>query len=103
MFFVQLILNLFIPSGSGQAATTMPIMAPLADLVGIDRQVAVLAFQYGDGLSNSIIPTSASLLASLAIANIPYEKWVKFLWPLILIWVVIGASAVVVAQLIGLT
>lgn len=103
MFLVQTVLNLFIPSGSGQAATTMPIMAPLADLVGVDRQVAVLAFQYGDGLSNSIIPTSASLLASLAIANIPYEKWVKFLWPLILIWIGIAAASVVVAQLIGLT
>lgn len=103
MFVVQLVLNLFIPSGSGQAATTMPIMAPLSDLVGVDRQVAVLAFQYGDGLSNSIIPTSAALLASLAIAGIPYEKWVKFLWPLTLTWVAIAAVSVVVAQLIGLT
>lgn len=103
MFFTQTVLNLFIPSGSGQAATTMPIMAPLSDLVGVDRQVAVLAFQYGDGLSNSIIPTSAALLASLAIANIPYEKWVKFLWPLTLIWIVIAAIAVVVAEAIGLT
>lgn len=103
MFFTQTVLNLFIPSGSGQAATTMPIMAPLSDLVGIDRQVAVLAFQYGDGLSNSIIPTSAALLASLAIANIPYEKWVKFLWPLTCIWIVIAAISVVVAEMIGLT
>lgn len=103
MFFVQLVLNLFIPSGSGQAATTMPIMAPLSDLVGVDRQVAVLAFQYGDGLSNSIIPTSAALLASLAIANIPYEKWVRFLWPLTLTWIVIAAVSVVVAEAIGLT
>lgn len=102
MFVVQLFLNLFIPSGSGQAATTMPIMAPLADLLGIERQVAVLAFQYGDGLGNSIIPTSASLLAALAIAGIAYDRWVRFLWPLTLVWIGFAVITLFIAVLIGI-
>ncbi|XKH50550.1 AbgT family transporter [Chryseomicrobium palamuruense] len=103
MFFVQVLINFFIPSGSGQAATTMPIMTPLADLLGIERQVAVLAFQYGDGITNSIIPTSASLMGYLAVAGIPYERWVKFIWKLILGWLAIAAIALVVAVLIGVS
>ncbi|MCM3705641.1 MULTISPECIES: YfcC family protein [Cytobacillus] len=101
MFFVQVVINFFIPSGSGQAATTMPIMAPLADLLGIERQVAVLAFQYGDGITNSIIPTSAALMGYLAVAGIPYERWVKFIWKLIMGWLMIGTLALVAAVLIG--
>ena len=90
MFLFQLVLNFFIPSGSGQAAATMPIMTPLSDIVGISRQTAVLAFHLGDGISNSIIPTGGSLLASLSVAKIDYEKWVKFVWPIILVWVIIA-------------
>lgn len=82
MLIVQVIINFFINSGSGQAATTMPIMAPLADLLGVTRQTAVLAYQLGDGLSNSIFPTSGVLMAGLSIAKIPYEKWVKYILPL---------------------
>lgn len=103
MFFVQVLINFFIPSGSGQAATTMPIMVPVADLLGIERQVAVLAFQYGDAITNSIIPTSAALMGYLAIAGIPYEKWVKFIWKLILMWLTIAAVALVVAVMIGVS
>ena len=66
MFVFQTFLNFFIPSGSGQAAVTMPIMAPLADVLGLSRQVAVFAFTCGDGLSNTIIPTSGILMAMLA-------------------------------------
>lgn len=101
MFIVQVIINFFIPSGSGQAAATMPIMTPLADLVGITRQTAVMAYQFGDGFTNSIIPTSAALMASLSIAKIPYEKWVKFLWPLMIIWLIVGAAFLVVANMIN--
>lgn len=101
MFFVQVITNFFIPSGSGQAATTMPIMVPLADLLGIERQVAVLAFQYGDGITNSIIPTSAALMGYLAVAGIPYERWVKFVWKLVLGWLAIATIALVIAVIIG--
>lgn len=101
MFIVQVFTNFFIPSGSGQAATTMPIMVPLADILGIERQVAVLAFQYGDSISNSIIPTSAALMGYLAVAGIPYEKWVKFIWRLILMWLIVAAIALVIAVIIG--
>lgn len=91
MFWVQSVINFFIPSGSGQAATTMPIMAPLADILEITRQTAVTAFHYGDGFSNQIIPTSGTLLGALAMAKIPWEKWVRFIWPLLLIWTLIGS------------
>ncbi|MDO5037775.1 MAG: Na+/H+ antiporter NhaC family protein [Tissierellia bacterium] len=101
MFIFQLCLNFFIPSGSGQAAATMPIMVPLADILGITRQTAVLAFHLGDGISNSIIPTGGSLLAALSVAKIDYEDWVKFAWPIVGIWVIIGAVFAAVATLIG--
>ncbi|MEZ4979982.1 MAG: Na+/H+ antiporter NhaC family protein [Saprospiraceae bacterium] len=82
MLVFQSMLNFFIPSGSGQAATTMPLMAPLSDVLGLSRQTAVFAFTCGDGFSNTIIPTSGVLMAMLALAKIPYEKWLKFMFPL---------------------
>lgn len=85
MFFFQTFLNFFMPSGSGQAALTMPVMAPLSDLLGISRQTAVLAFQFGDGISNLIIPTSGVTMGILAIARIPYNVWVKWFLPLFII------------------
>jgi uncharacterized ion transporter superfamily protein YfcC len=88
MFFVQGALNIFIPSGSGQAAITMPIMTPLADILGIARQSAVLAFQFGDGLLNVVIPTSGVTMGILSIARIPYNVWVKWVWKLILVFTV---------------
>ena len=77
-------LNLLIPSGSGQAAVTMPLMAPLADILGLTRQTAVLAFTCGDGFSNTVIPTSGILMAMLALAKIPYGTWLRFMLPLFL-------------------
>lgn len=100
MFFLQLFLNFLVPSGSGQAALTMPIMAPLADLVGITRQTAVLAFQLGDGISNSIFPTSGVLLAGLAVAGIPYTKWVRWVLPLLVIQIIISILFLIIAQAI---
>lgn len=79
MYVIQTGLNVFIPSGSGQAALTMPIMAPLADLIGISRQSAVLAFQFGDGFTNLITPTSGVLIGCLGMAKIPFEKWFKWM------------------------
>ncbi|HDP99443.1 MAG TPA: putative basic amino acid antiporter YfcC [bacterium] len=90
MFLVQTFINFFIPSGSGQAALTMPIMAPLSDLIGVTRQTAVLAFQFGDGFSNMIIPTSGVTMAVLGMGKIPWEKWAKWLLPLMLLFVLIG-------------
>lgn len=85
MFILQSFLNFFVPSGSGQAALTMPIMAPLSDLLEINRQTAVLAFQFGDGLTNLIIPTSGVTMGVLAIAKIRYDVWLKWMFPLFLI------------------
>lgn len=85
MFIFQSCLNFFIPSGSGQAALTMPIMAPLADLLGISRQITVLAFQFGDGLTNMIVPTSGVTMGALSIAKIPYNKWLKWAFPVVLL------------------
>ncbi|WP_271711591.1 YfcC family protein [Marinigracilibium pacificum] len=90
MFVVQSLLNFFLPSGSGQAVLTMPIMAPLSDLLGLSRQTAVLAFQFGDGLSNMIIPTSAVTMGVLSIGKVSYEKWLKWMMPLFLILVLIS-------------
>jgi uncharacterized ion transporter superfamily protein YfcC len=101
MFFVQTLTNFFIPSGSGQAYVTMPIMAPLADLVGVSRQVAVLAFQFGDGFSNILIPTQYVLVGILAMAGIPYDRWVRFVWPFMVKMGIAGSIALVVAVWIG--
>ncbi|MGL5936586.1 MAG: YfcC family protein [Cetobacterium sp.] len=101
MYCVQIVTNIFIPSGSGQAATTMPIMAPLADMIGVSRQTVVLAFQYGDGFTNYINPTAGGLMSYLAISQISYEKWVKWMGPLMGIWMSIGAIAIVVAYFTG--
>ncbi len=90
MFLVQTVLNFLVPSGSGQAALTMPIMAPLADLIGVTRQTAVLAFQFGDGFSNMIIPTSPVLLGVLGAARIPWVIWARWILPLQLIFLVLG-------------
>lgn len=102
MFFVQSVINFFIPSGSGQAATTMPIMIPLADVIGITRQTAVLAYQYGDAFSNQIIPTAGSLLGILGLANVPYDRWLKYNWKLVMYWSIAGAVLVFVAATIKL-
>lgn len=90
MFVIQSLLNFFVPSGSGQAALTMPVMAPLSDLLGVSRQTAVLAFQFGDGFSNMIIPTSAVCMGVLAMAKIPWEKWARWVLPLQVIFLVLG-------------
>jgi uncharacterized ion transporter superfamily protein YfcC len=101
MLLLQTVLNFFIPSGSGQAFATMPIMAPLADVVGVTRQVAVLAFQFGDGLSNLILPTNIVLMAILGMGGIPYDRWVRFCLPLMLKLLAAAAVALVIAVLIG--
>ena len=99
MFLSNIVLNLFITSGSGQAVTVMPIMFPIADLVGLSRQVAVQAFQFGDGFSNGIVPTSGVLMASLSIAKIPYFRWVKFYIPLMLWCSIIAITTLVLGSI----
>ena len=78
---VQGIINLFVPSGSGQAMITMPILIPLADLVQLSRQLMITAFQIGDGLTNLIVPTSGGTLAMLALGKVSYEQWLKIIMP----------------------
>lgn len=90
MFLLQTMINFFIPSGSGQAALTMPIMAPLGEMVGITRQTSVLIYQMGDGFSNIIIPTSGTLMAVLGIAKLDWTKWAKWILPLQLIFMVLA-------------
>lgn len=101
MFYVNLIFNFFVPSGSGQAMIVMPLQAPLADVVGVSRQVAVSAYLYGDGFSNTIIPTSGVLMGALGVAKIPWEKWLKFQLPLFGLWTLIGTVSIAVGVLIG--
>lgn len=101
MFFVQMFINFFISSGSGQAALTMPIMAPLGELVGITPQTSILIFQFGDGFSNAIFPTSAVLMACLGVSGIPWSKWVKWVLPLQLIFGALAIIFITVAILMG--
>ncbi len=95
MLLIQSLLNLFIPSGSGQAFVTMPLMAPIADIVGITRQTAVLAYQMGDGFMNMIVPTNPVLMGILGIAGIPYDRWFRFIWPLMVKLIAAGAVILV--------
>jgi uncharacterized ion transporter superfamily protein YfcC len=81
MFVTQGIINFFVHSGSGQAALTMPVMAPLADAVGISRQTAVLAFQFGEGWINPILPTSGVTMGVLGLAGIPWDRWFRWMLP----------------------
>ncbi len=90
MYGIQTFLNIIIPSGSAKAALTMPIMAPFSDLVEISRQTTVLAFQFGDGFTNMITPTSGVLIGALGMAKIPYDKWFKFIWKFMLVLIVLG-------------
>ncbi|MDQ7111327.1 Na+/H+ antiporter NhaC family protein [Staphylococcus ureilyticus] len=101
MFILQFFLNFFIPSGSGQALTTMPLMVPISDLLHINRQITVLAFQYGDSISNVLFPTSAILMGALAVGKISYTQWLKFAWKLILVWVIICCIGMSIALMIG--
>ena len=100
MFVVQAIINFFVHSGSGQAALTMPIMAPLADLAGVSRQTAILAFQFGE-YTNIIIPTSAVTMGALSMAKVPWEKWAKWVLPLMIILFVLGFILLIPPNLIG--
>lgn len=97
MFIAQSFINILIPSGSGQAAVTMPIMAPLADLLNITRQTAVLGFQFADAISNIITPTSGYFMAAIALSKISWIKWVRWFGPLFLIWYILSIIFVLIA------
>jgi len=101
MYLMSLGIHFFITSGSGQAYVTMPIMSPIADIVGLHRQTAVSAYLYGDGFINIVIPTSGVLMSIVAMSKIPYGRWLKFATPLCLIWIAIGAAAIAYSTQFG--
>ena len=90
MYGIQTLINLAIPSASAKAAITIPIMAPFSDLIGVSRQSMVLAFQFGDGFTNMITPTSGTLIAVLGMARIPFATWVRFIWRFVLLLIALG-------------
>jgi uncharacterized ion transporter superfamily protein YfcC len=101
MLAAQTCINFFVPSGSGQAALTMPIMAPLSDLLGITRQTAVLIFQFGNSFSDLVIPTSGVTMGVLGIAKIPFEKWVRWALPLVALFYAAGLILIAIPVLFG--
>lgn len=101
MMISQSLLHFPVSSYSGQAILTMPILAPLSDLIGISRQVCVLAYQYGAVMTDLIYPTQGALMAIIAIAGISFDKWFKFILKFVLTILVVGAIAIVVAVYIG--
>ncbi|SHJ36958.1 Uncharacterized membrane protein YfcC, ion transporter superfamily [Dethiosulfatibacter aminovorans DSM 17477] len=101
MYVFQCLLNFIVPSGSGQAAVSIPILAPLSDLVGVTRQTAVLAYQFGDGISNIFTPTSGYFMAGLALAKIPWQKWARWILPLILLQYLTAGILVFIAHSIN--
>ena len=102
MVLGQALLHIPVPSVSSQAVLTMPILVPLADLLGLSRQVIVLAYQYGAGLCDLVTPTNGALMAILASAGVRYEQWIKFTGPLYLALVTLGCVSIAVAIAIGL-
>ena len=101
MFVVQTLFNLVVPSGSGQAAITMPLMAPLADMVGVTRQTAVLAYQLGSTFTDLIGPTSGEILVAGAMCGIAYPKWFKWLLPLFCLWCLVAFGFLTYATVTG--
>lgn len=101
MLVVQTLFNFVVPSGSGQAVVTMPVMAPLSDLLEVTRQTSVLAFQLGDGPSNILYPTSGYFMAALAIGGVRWEKWIRFYLPVFAMWFAVAVGFLVFAQISG--
>ncbi|MBQ5985601.1 MAG: YfcC family protein [Bacteroidales bacterium] len=90
MYGIQALINFLLPSATAKAAITIPVMAPFSDMVGVSRQATVLAFQFGDGFTNMLTPTSGVLIAALAMAKVPYTRWVKWIWKMVLVLLVLG-------------
>jgi len=102
MYVIQTLINLVIPSGSAKAALTMPIMAPFSELIGLSKQATVMAFQFGDGFTNLITPTSGVLIAVLGVSRIPYDKWFRWAWKFILVLILLGALLLIPTVLISM-
>lgn len=101
MLAANTLINVVLTSGSGQAAAVMPIMIPLSDLLGVTRQTCILSFNFGDDFCNYILPTSTALMGILGAADVPYDRWMRFMWKIFLVWLAVGAVLVVIAQMIN--
>lgn len=97
MLLINIIVNGFVTSGTGQAAVVMPVLVPVADLSGITRQTAVLAYKFGDGFCNYILPHASALMGFLGATGVPYDRWMKFMWKLFLIWFALGSAILMFA------
>jgi uncharacterized ion transporter superfamily protein YfcC len=94
MYWIEVALSFFVPSTSGLAVLSMPILAPVADFAGVARSLVVTAFQSAEGVVNLVTPTSAVVMGGLAIAHVPYERWLRFVWPVLL-----GLTVIIMATL----
>ena len=97
----QSIINFFLPSRSGQALATLPMMLPLGEVIGLTRQNTILALQIGDGISNLINPTLGGLIAMLSMCRVPLDKWLRFIFPVAIIVFMLSAISLIVAVTIG--
>ena len=97
MSISQSFINFFIPSGSGQALATLPVMIPLGESLGLNRQITILAFQVGDGLTNLVNPTLGGLIAMLSMSRVPIDRWIRFIFPVLIVLIIIAFLALIVA------
>jgi uncharacterized ion transporter superfamily protein YfcC len=102
MLVVQSAIHVPVPSTSSQAVLTLPLLVPLSDLIGLSRQVTVLAYQYGAGLCEIVTPTNGALMAMLAAAGVRYEEWLKFMVPMLGLLFALAMLAIVVGVAVGL-
>ncbi|MEK7727363.1 MAG: TIGR00366 family protein, partial [candidate division KSB1 bacterium] len=102
IYISQVLLSIIVPSGGGQAAISIPLLAPLSDLLGVTRQTMVLAYQFGDGFTNVFTPTQGYFMAGLALIGIPWNIWARWLLPLLMIWLALGFVALLLAHAIAL-
>lgn len=101
MYWIEVGLSFFVPSTSGLAVRSMPILAPVAYFAGVQRDLVVTAFQSASGVVNLVTPTSAVVMGGLAIGRVPYERWLRFVWPLLLAFAPISMAALSVAVLLA--
>lgn len=101
MYWLQVMMSFFVPSSSGLAVMSMPVLAPMADFAGVGRDLVVTAYQSANGLVNLINPTFAVVMGALAIARVPYERWLRFMWPLLLILTAIVLACLSLAAMLG--
>lgn len=101
-FLMEAVLKFFIPSASAKAVLTMPILSPLSDLIGLSRQTMILAYQFGDGWIDVIIPTNPVVFAAIGMAKISYQRWVKFAAPLVIAWFIMSFAFLAIAVKINL-